>query len=250
MKGLGKKAITTFVPGGSIALDLISGAVGGGAGGGGVAPPAITGPAAFRPHHRAHGHVTAVESGGAVFARHIQRTDLAAHQCGPGFVFSGGQCRSVSTTTGAGAFTGADRGGGFIESAVGFIKGGGLPGMAFRGARNLFTGGETAPVAQGDTFGEAVIGSFGMPALQPAVVGQIQRDDGSVGPILRCVAGTVLAIDDLCYPKGTKGLAAFRKWKPGARPFLSGGDRKCLLRANTLRRSKSSRRILRELGMG
>jgi len=98
--------------------------------------------------------------------------------------------------------------------------------------------------------GEAVAGGFNMPAFVPDVVGTITRIDGSAGPILRCPRGTVLATDDLCYAKGTKGLAAHRKWPMGTRPFLSGGDVKCLRRANTLRRSKGSRKLLRELGMG
>jgi len=105
------------------------------------------------------------------------------------------------------------------------------------------------PVGSGGP-GEAVSGGFNMPAFVPDVVGTITRIDGSSGPILRCPRGTVLATDDLCYAKGTKGLAAHRKWPMGTRPFLSGGDVKCLRRANTLRRSKGSRKLLRELGMG
>lgn len=97
---------------------------------------------------------------------------------------------------------------------------------------------------------DAVAGGFNMPAFVPEVVGNISRTDGSTGPILRCPRGTVLATDNLCYAKGTKGLAAHRKWKKGPPPFLTGADRKCLLRANTLRSSKTSKRILKELGMG
>lgn len=84
----------------------------------------------------------------------------------------------------------------------------------------------------------------------PSEVGTITRDDGTVGPILRCPPGMVLAIDDQCYAKGLKGLAQFRKWKPGTRPFLTGGDVKVLRRANTLRRSKGTKRLLKELGLG
>jgi len=101
-----------------------------------------------------------------------------------------------------------------------------------------------------DGFGEAVIGGFGRPALVPRVVGAIERADGSVGQILRCPPGAVLAIDDLCYTKGTKGLAANRKWPPGTAPFLTGGDVKCLRRADSLRKSKANRKLLRGLGMG
>ena len=101
-----------------------------------------------------------------------------------------------------------------------------------------------------DGFGEAVIGGFGRPALVPRVVGTIERRDGSVGQILRCPPGAVLAIDNLCYTKGTKGLAANRKWPPGTRPFLTGGEVKCLRRADTLRNSKANRKLLKGLGMG
>lgn len=98
--------------------------------------------------------------------------------------------------------------------------------------------------------GNAVVGGFNMPAMTPDVVGNISRTDGTTGPILRCPTGTVLATDNLCYAKGTKGLAAHRKWKPGTKPFLGGGDVKCLRRANTLRSSKGNKKLLRELGMG
>lgn len=84
----------------------------------------------------------------------------------------------------------------------------------------------------------------------PAEVGTITRNDGSVGPILRCPPGMVLAIDNQCYAKGLKGLANFRKWKPPAKPFLSGGDVKILRRADTLRRGKSTKKTLKALGLG
>lgn len=109
-------------------------------------------------------------------------------------------------------------------------------------------GGQTGTIA--DEFGEAVIGAFGIPALVPQQVGTIERKDGSVGPILRCPTGAVLATDNLCYTKGTRGLAQNRKWRPGTRPFLTGGDVRCLRRANSLRSSKGSKKLLKELGMG
>jgi hypothetical protein len=109
-------------------------------------------------------------------------------------------------------------------------------------------GGQTGTIA--DDFGEAVIGAFGIPALVPKQVGTIERKDGSIGPILRCPTGAVLATDNLCYTKGTRGLAQNRKWRPGTRPFLTGGDVRCLRRANSLRSSKGSKKLLKELGMG
>jgi len=116
------------------------------------------------------------------------------------------------------------------------------------GAARLFPGGATGVQPAG--FGAAVIGAFGIAALQPAVVGSITRASGETGPILRCPRGAVLGTDDLCYSKGIKGLYAFRKWKPGTRPFLTGGEVKCLRRAATLRSGKSSKRLLKSLGMG
>jgi len=114
--------------------------------------------------------------------------------------------------------------------------------------QRVVPGGQTGTMA--DVFGEAVVGAFGMPALVPAQVGSIDRQDGTVGPILKCPPRMVLGVDNLCYTKGTRGLAAFRKWKPGTRPFLTGGDVKVLRRANTLRSSKASKKLLKELGVG
>ena len=94
------------------------------------------------------------------------------------------------------------------------------------------------------------MGSFNVPALVPAQRGTIERQDGTVGPILRCPRGMVLAIDNLCYAKGTKGLAAFRKWPPGTRPFLTGGEVRILRRAETLRKGKGTRSTLKALGLG
>jgi len=115
-------------------------------------------------------------------------------------------------------------------------------------AARFFPGGSTGVQAAG--FGAAVIGAFGIAALEPAVVGSITRANGTTGPILRCPRGAVLGTDDLCYNKGIKGLYAFRKWKPGTRPFLTGGEVKILRRAATIRSGKSSKRLLKSLGMG
>jgi len=116
------------------------------------------------------------------------------------------------------------------------------------GAARAFPGGATGVQPAG--FGAAVIGAFGIAALEPAVVGSITRANGETGPILRCPRGAVLGTDDLCYNKGIKGLYAFRKWKPGTRPFLTGGEVKILRRAATIRSGKSSKRLLKSLGMG
>jgi len=93
--------------------------------------------------------------------------------------------------------------------------------------------------------GEAVMGQWGA-ALEPEVVGSIERRDGSVGQILRCIRGMVLGTDDLCYNKPLANTK--RKWPKPTPPFLSGGDVRCLRRASTLKRSKGSKKLLRELG--
>jgi len=101
-----------------------------------------------------------------------------------------------------------------------------------------------------DVTGEAVMGAFNVPATVPAQVGSIERHDGVVSPILRCPRGQVLATDNLCYAKGIKGLAAFRKWKPAAKGFLPRRDVACLRRAIAIKKSKTNRAMLRELGLG
>jgi len=173
-----------------------------------------------------------------------------------GGFFSGGPAGAI-----AGALTG---GGGGSRASVGADRGAGLGGRSCPPGTSVDNSGRCATVGLrgelqrflprgetgfvGDVFGEAVMGAFGIPAVVPAQVGTIQRKDGSVGPILRCPNKTVLGADNLCYMKGSVGR--FRKWPRGTRPFLTGGDVKCLRRANTLRRSKGSKRLLRELGMG
>lgn len=82
-------------------------------------------------------------------------------------------------------------------------------------------------------YGNAVVGAFGVPALQPAVVGQRQNSRGEVNPILKCPAGTVLGRDNLCYQKSSIPRK-FRKWKPAPKPPMSASDAKALRRIGTL----------------
>lgn len=138
-----------------------------------------------------------------------------AQGCQPGFTFRNGRCERT----------------GFVGAAQRFVPGG-------------------ATGTQADVAGEAVAGGFNMPAFVPLVVGNISKVDGTTGPILRCPSGTVLATDDLCYAKGTKGLAAHRKWKPTPPGFLPRRDVVCLRRAVAIRKSKSNRAMFRELGLG
>ena len=77
--------------------------------------------------------------------------------------------------------------------------------------------------AQGTT-----MGAFGIPASMPFQVGQTQY-----GPILRCMAGSVLGKDNLCYPKGSIPNK-HRKWPRGSRPLLTGGDMKTLRKIGSL----------------
>lgn len=114
----------------------------------------------------------------------------------------------------------------------------------------LFPGGETGTELATEGYGNAVIGGFGIPALEPAIVGAVQRRDGTMAPIRRCPPGLVLATDELCYAKGTRGLAAHRKWKPSGACFLPPRDVKALRRAVAIRKSKSNRAMFKELGLG
>jgi len=120
-----------------------------------------------------------------------------------------------------------------------------------QGDCEFFLGDQPGPDFRGNgVVGEAVQGGFNVPAEVPQVVGNITRNDGSTGPILRCRGGMVLATDNLCYSKGIKGLAAFRKWKPGPRAFLPPKDIKCLRRSIAIRKSKTNKAMFRELGLG
>ena len=118
------------------------------------------------------------------------------------------------------------------------------------GECKTFLGQQPGPEPNGFGGGQTVEGGFNMPAFTPDVVGNISRMDGSTGPILRCPRGTVLATDNLCYAKGTKGLASFRKWKPTPPGFLPRSDVKCLRRAVAIKKNKSNRALFRQLGLG
>jgi hypothetical protein len=75
--------------------------------------------------------------------------------------------------------------------------------------------------------GQAVVGSFGLPALAPAIVGEINGK-----PIRRCAKGSVLGTDELCYSKAVlPPRSMFRKWKRPPRPALSRRDEVAIRRA-------------------
>jgi hypothetical protein len=75
-----------------------------------------------------------------------------------------------------------------------------------------------------DDFGPAVVGQWGVPALEPATVTAVRR---------RCPKGAVLGDDDLCYQKGSIPRKN-RKWPPPARPLLTGGETKIIRKAKAL----------------
>jgi len=101
--------------------------------------------------------------------------------------------------------------------------------MGMTGAVQRFVpGGQTGtlpqmPAAQG--YGNAVMGSFGVPALQPAQASSVS---------LRCPPGSVLGKDNLCYQKGSIP-AQFRKWRPARKPPISAKDWKALQTADRVR---------------
>jgi len=103
----------------------------------------------------------------------------------------------------------------------------------FGGAVERFVpGGQTGTLA--DQYGEAVVGSFGIPAIVPMQTGTVRKRDGTVNPTLGCPPGAVLGKDNLCYMKGSIPRQ-FRKWKPKPRPVMSAADGKTLRKADRLR---------------
>ena len=74
-----------------------------------------------------------------------------------------------------------------------------------------------------DVYGQAVMGAFGRPALQPYVYSQ---------PVRRCPPGLVLGKDGLCYDKIAN---KDRMWPRGPRPFMTGSDMKALRKAASLK---------------
>lgn len=96
--------------------------------------------------------------------------------------------------------------------------------------QRVLPGGQLGTIA--DTGGSAVVGAFGLPARVPAQVGSITRNDGSVGPLLRCIAGMVLGKDNLCYPTQVLSpRSKFRKHKRPRRAVVTPGDSTAIARA-------------------
>lgn len=83
---------------------------------------------------------------------------------------------------------------------------------------DMFPGGAPGTFPAG---GVGANGAMGMPAVTPEQSSQIT---------LRCPRRYVLAIDNLCYPKGFIPRS-LRKWKPEPRPMVSAMDAKIVKRA-------------------
>lgn len=83
----------------------------------------------------------------------------------------------------------------------------------------------TGGVAPANGYGAAVMGTFGVPALQPVQASTMT---------LRCPPGSVLGKDNLCYQKGSIP-PKFRKWRPGRKPPISAGDWKALQTADRVK---------------
>lgn len=154
--------------------------------------------------------------------------------CGGGMVLRNGRCVPTGPPAGPPRFTGSNAGQGLGGGTTTIVP---LPNID----RAVISPAERSLMAT------AVMGQWGA-ALVPEQVGTVRRGDGSVGALLRCIRGMVLGTDDLCYNKPLAN--GKRKWPRPTAPFLSGGDVKCIRKSIRLRKSKSNKRLLRELGMG
>lgn len=142
-------------------------------------------------------------------ARTLTGTSSAppALQCPPGFTLKDGRCQEVG-------FTGV--------------------------AHRILPFGDTGLLPQGPASagtGMAVVGAFGLPALQPSQVGSLTRNDGVTVPLLRCTAGFVLGRDNLCYPRVVLGRRGkFRKHPSMAKAPVTAEDAKCIRRAESAKK--------------
>lgn len=111
----------------------------------------------------------------------------------------------------------------------------GLPPACF----DLVPGGGTSGGGMYIGYGEAVMGRYGA-AIQPAVRPQ---------QVSRCPRGSVLGNDGLCY--NSRDLRrADRKWVPGRKPLLTGGDLNAIARASrAANKMKTQQKRLQKLGL-
>lgn len=97
--------------------------------------------------------------------------------------------------------------------------------------QQFLPGGATGTVpATTNGYGQAVVGTWGVPALVPATVSGITR---------RCPPGAILGQDDLCYQKGSIP-AKYRKWKPEKKGPISAADWKDLQTADRVRKKSKA----------
>lgn len=102
---------------------------------------------------------------------------------------------------------------------------------------DLIPGGATSGGGMVLNYGEAVMGRYGA-GLVPAQTQQRR---------LRCPPGAVLGKDNLCYDRLRRGD---RKWIPGRKPLLTGGDLNAISRSSRVaKRLKKKNRELQRLGL-
>jgi len=110
------------------------------------------------------------------------------------------------------------------------------------GKCSLFLGDRPGPDGPGTDivpFGDAVQGAFGMPAMRPNMRQSVT---------MSCPSGMVLGRDDLCYPKAVlRRDSKFRKWRPGRRPVLTGGELAAISKAR--RAITRGREVVSSLGI-
>lgn len=100
-------------------------------------------------------------------------------------------------------------------------------------------GGGTSGGGMMITPGEAVMGRYGA-ALQPQVVSR---------SVSRCLPGMVLGNDGLCYNRRDVSRTN-RKWVPGRKPLLTGGDLNAIARASrAANKMKVQQKRLQKLGL-
>jgi len=111
----------------------------------------------------------------------------------------------------------------------------GIPPACF----DLVPGGATRGAGMYVGYGEAVMGRFGA-ALQPSTRSL---------SVSRCPRGSVLGSDGLCY--NSRDLRrSDRKWIPGRKPLLTGGDLNAIARASrAANKMKTQQKRLQKLGL-
>jgi hypothetical protein len=124
---------------------------------------------------------------------------------------------------------------------MGFGGGGGCPAGSFRlptgQCVDIQPGGDVSGGGVFLTTGEAVNGRYG--------AGIVPQQQGRM--MLHCPPGHVLGKDDVCY---SRLRASDRKWPPGKKPLLTGGDLNAIARASRVaKKFKRKQRDLQRLGL-